>query len=380
MGMRMNTVMGHKDLSHFDRKSWMRPFCIPNVKNAWENTVRGCSWLCGRCRAHPCEANEDTPDETMLALFPDGYADGGIGRKPVYTHEDVRRGEFKTKWCQGRSRLRICGHFGIKINSNFFYFHFRRFGIFFFRGSERNKPTGMSFEFLIYSFPLPPRHVLPFITPTHLPPLPSPDSQSPASHPSSHLPSSAMLSTSNSSSPLTPRPILKQTTSSMDRERKRAVVHFPPSPIISKTFVAHSPSTYDRSPIVVAPNTCALPERGCPGRTYTLDRNGRPINEFGGLRTLFGDDPTDSLLPPPLVQDSSSSSDESGDGLAPLPPSFTSPDSKHRKRGVRRHHKQPSTTFDHSDHHRITSQYNHSSFSDSSLRCNLADEGCFGGF
>ena len=239
----------------------------------------------------------------------------------------------------------------------------------------------MSFEFLIYGFPpssSPP--CSPFYNPHPSPSSPLPR-QSPASHPSSHSTSSAMFSTSNSSSPLTPRPILKRNTSSMDRERKRAVVHFPPSPIISKTFVAHSPSTYDRSPIVVAPNTCALPERGCPGRTYTLDRNGHRINEFGGLRTLFGDDPTDSLLPPPLVQDSSSSSsDESGDGLAPLPPPFSSPDSKHRKRSVRRHHKQPSTTLDHSDHHRITSQYSRSSFSDSSLRCNLADEGCFGGF
>jgi hypothetical protein len=185
-----------------------------------------------------------------------------------------------------------------------------------------------------------------------------------------------MLSTSNPLPPPSPRPILKRNPSTMDRERKQAVVHFPPSPIISKTFMAHSPSTYDRSPIVVAPNTCALPERGCPGRTYTLDPNGRRLNEFGGLRTLFGDDSTDSLVPPPLIQDtsSSSSSDESSDGLAPLPPPFNSPDSKHRKRAVRRHHKQASTTLDHTS--------SRTSFLDSSLRSNnlLADEGCFGGF
>ncbi|KZP12325.1 hypothetical protein FIBSPDRAFT_870377 [Athelia psychrophila] len=47
-------------------------------------------------------------------------------------------------------------------------------------------------------------------------------------------------------------------------------VHFPPTPTLTRTFSAHSPSTYDRSPIVVSTNTCALPERGCPGRTYTL--------------------------------------------------------------------------------------------------------------
>ena len=187
-----------------------------------------------------------------------------------------------------------------------------------------------------------------------------------------------MLSSSNSSSPLTPRPILKRNPSSIARERKQAVVHFPPSPIISKTFVAHSPSAYDRSPIVVAPNTCALPERGCPGRTYTLDRNGHRSNEFGGLSLLFDDSASDILLPPPLIQDSSSSSsDESSDGLAPLPPPFSSPDSKHRKRSTRRHHKQ----LDHSDCNQIAPQYSRSSFSDSSLRSNLlADEGCFGGF
>jgi hypothetical protein len=192
-----------------------------------------------------------------------------------------------------------------------------------------------------------------------------------------------MLSASNSVPPPAPRPILKRNPTSLARERKQAVVHFPPSPIISKTFVADSPSTYDRSPIVVVPNTCALPARGCPGRTYTLDR--RLPNEFGGLRTLFSDDDsTDSLLPPPLMQDtssSSSSSDESSDGLAPLPPPFNSPDAKHRKRGVRRLHKQSPTSLDHAGHHQVTPQYGRSSFSDCSLRSNLlADGGCFGGF
>lgn len=176
-----------------------------------------------------------------------------------------------------------------------------------------------------------------------------------------------MFSTPNSPPPpppSTPRPILKRNSSSLDRERKQAVVHFPPSPIISKTFVAHSPSAYDRSPIVVVPNTCALPERGCPGRTYTLDRCRRQ-NEFGGLRSLFGEDSAECLLPPPLIQDtsSSSSSDESSDGLAPLPSHFGSPESKHRKRGARRQHKQSSTPLDHCSRNDF-----------------LADEGIFGGF
>lgn len=45
-------------------------------------------------------------------------------------------------------------------------------------------------------------------------------------------------------------------------------VHFPPSPSLTRTFSAHSATQYDRTPIQVAPNACALPARGCPGRTY----------------------------------------------------------------------------------------------------------------
>ena len=46
------------------------------------------------------------------------------------------------------------------------------------------------------------------------------------------------------------------------------VVRFPPTNVLCRTFDADSPSIYDRSPIVVTPNKCKLPERGCPGRTY----------------------------------------------------------------------------------------------------------------
>lgn len=47
-------------------------------------------------------------------------------------------------------------------------------------------------------------------------------------------------------------------------------VHFPPSPSLTTTHTTHSRASYDRTPIVVAPNACALPARGCPGRNYTL--------------------------------------------------------------------------------------------------------------
>ncbi|KAI0948194.1 hypothetical protein AcW1_009774 [Taiwanofungus camphoratus] len=143
------------------------------------------------------------------------------------------------------------------------------------------------------------------------------------------------------------------------------LVRFPPHASLTRTFSAHSPAQYDRSPIVVQPNRCALPERG--SRTYTLDDAGddndndsecprmrlrasgsrRPRSPPGagrhlhpraalatdGLPLCFEDDraddddedPTPQATPlahhhplPPLVPDLSSESDES-DGFASPP-------------------------------------------------------------
>ena len=44
-------------------------------------------------------------------------------------------------------------------------------------------------------------------------------------------------------------------------------VHFPPAPGLCQTYLAHPASIYDRAPIVVPPNVCALPARN--ERTYT---------------------------------------------------------------------------------------------------------------
>jgi hypothetical protein len=44
-------------------------------------------------------------------------------------------------------------------------------------------------------------------------------------------------------------------------------VHFPPTPTLTSTHTTHSPFNYDRAPIIVSPNECALPERG--GRFYS---------------------------------------------------------------------------------------------------------------
>jgi len=151
-----------------------------------------------------------------------------------------------------------------------------------------------------------------------------------------------------------PRSILKQQYVATERvysapkspDRLHAV-HFPPSPTLTRVYVAHSSTAYDRSPIVVLPNACALPERGCPGRTYTLDdeRPKRPSPSkrrsssgnhahprAASSRTSSSpsqpveDDPipmrTSPLMLPPLIPDLSSESDES-DGFTSLPPSFT---------------------------------------------------------
>ena len=125
-------------------------------------------------------------------------------------------------------------------------------------------------------------------------------------------------------------------------------VHFPPSPILARTFSAYSSSTYDRSPIVVLPNICALPARGCPGRTYrpgckvppspgtspesharsALKAKGTHIHPRRALSFGLVPEPTSDcttgplvVLPPPLVPDVCSESDES-DGLTYSPPCF----------------------------------------------------------
>ncbi|KAJ7270759.1 hypothetical protein B0H12DRAFT_1093713 [Mycena haematopus] len=133
-------------------------------------------------------------------------------------------------------------------------------------------------------------------------------------------------------------------------------VHFPPSPSLTRTFSAHSAATYDRTPIQVAPNACALPARGCPGRTYydadpsrarypgakphpTTGR-GASVHPRALEAYEFDDDDEDERdaertptrtspyiplpAPPPLVPDLSSESDES-DGFASPPPEPAGP-------------------------------------------------------
>jgi len=100
-------------------------------------------------------------------------------------------------------------------------------------------------------------------------------------------------------------------------------VHFPPSPTLASTHVVDSPRFYDRSPIIVAENSCAMPRRGCPGRTYTtVDRVGHGVALSNNAVTLSC--PKPSLSPsapstiPRLVRDQQGSSDDS-DAISFLP-------------------------------------------------------------
>lgn len=146
-------------------------------------------------------------------------------------------------------------------------------------------------------------------------------------------------------------------------------VHFPPSPSLSKTYPTYGVNAYDRAPIVVAPNVCALPERGCPGRTYdesagvakssrkckvqphclgaaatspssaSMMSAGQAECSAAAAARMYGpmqpSYPGPSSRPPPLVQDLSSESDESDGAISPpeygnpiigvLPPAMSYP-------------------------------------------------------
>jgi len=150
---------------------------------------------------------------------------------------------------------------------------------------------------------------------------------------------------------MSPKPILKRPLSNHDHSPNRThAVHFPPSPALTSTYSAYSASAYDRSPIVVSPNNCALPERGCPGRTYTLEESAthrprRSISyprDFHPKALAFASSrsssprstrtPIDSAINegsssyptlPQLIPDLSSESDES-DGFSNIPAPTTS--------------------------------------------------------
>ncbi|KAM5543687.1 hypothetical protein V8D89_002938 [Ganoderma adspersum] len=143
-------------------------------------------------------------------------------------------------------------------------------------------------------------------------------------------------------SPLSPPPQDEPSTLlAIDPSILSPLVRFPPQPSLAHTL--GSALSYDRSPIVVVPNNCALPERGCPGRTYAPDESSRfrrakrsSLSPTGGKHLhpravtddrLLDDDLTprqsprdDTHLLPPLVPDLSSESSEESDGFSSPPP------------------------------------------------------------
>lgn len=162
-----------------------------------------------------------------------------------------------------------------------------------------------------------------------------------------------------------PRPILKRTAASaparpppqdepsallaIDPSILSPLVRFPHHQALAHTMGSALP--YDRTPIVVTPNRCALPERGCPGRTYSLDdpnpahmrsskrmslspTRGKHLHPraAGHDREAYEDNDltprqsprVDHFPLPPLVPDLSSESSEESDGIASPPPEFYS--------------------------------------------------------
>ncbi|KAJ7842256.1 hypothetical protein B0H14DRAFT_2781416 [Mycena olivaceomarginata] len=88
-------------------------------------------------------------------------------------------------------------------------------------------------------------------------------------------------------------------------------VHFPSTPRLTLTGDTHSPGTYDRAPITVQENACAMPERG--GRVYTPAAV-RPISGYFHPRAFEACEPElEPTAVPALLPDLSSETDESAE-------------------------------------------------------------------
>lgn len=132
---------------------------------------------------------------------------------------------------------------------------------------------------------------------------------------------------------MSPRSILKRASPQAlaSTSTTNHAVHFPPSPSLCRTFAAYPSTMYDRTPIVVDKNTCALPERGCPGRTYVLEEqqsmqqssrsasyHPRALNSATQYRPVDSSRASLHNLPQ-LVPDLSSSESDESDGLSSSP-------------------------------------------------------------
>ena len=120
-------------------------------------------------------------------------------------------------------------------------------------------------------------------------------------------------------------------------------VHFPPTPVMTKISITHSPFSYDRAPIQVAPNVCALPERG--------------ERKVGGVMSMKGEE--EGYFHPSACKSEF------------IPFAFNNP---RTTPPMRRHHTQPSSTSSERDAHLYPYLplappliFDHSSESDSDL-------------
>jgi len=110
---------------------------------------------------------------------------------------------------------------------------------------------------------------------------------------------------------MSPRPILKHRNTSQRHENfpfsacssvsPSRHVHFPPTPTLTSTYATHSPATYDRSPVAVPPNQCALPGRH--EREFMSDNS--QIAEIKG--SYFHPRAYEASSPEPSVSDESDS-------------------------------------------------------------------------
>lgn len=112
-------------------------------------------------------------------------------------------------------------------------------------------------------------------------------------------------------------------------------VHFPPTHGLCQTHLTHSPAIYDRAPIVVVPNACALPKRN--ERTYTptseppsSPKKRRPRHAAlhpQAFASSANANVTSSSEVPSLVHDSSGSSSSSSESdesdVSSTPPNST---------------------------------------------------------
>ncbi|KAI4517016.1 hypothetical protein GGG16DRAFT_52113 [Schizophyllum commune] len=115
-------------------------------------------------------------------------------------------------------------------------------------------------------------------------------------------------------------------------------VHFPPTPGLASHHTTHSPAQYDRAPIVIEPNACALPERG--GRVCSPPSKKRRTAPAKGSyfhpRAYEAIEPESPSSPPPLILDtsasssSSSSSESTDESDACMSPPVASPKEERR--------------------------------------------------